>query len=213
MGTFESNIKRMEANRDVDGLINALKHKNEDVQVKAVEALIKIGDERAVDPLMQYLKGAKEWVLMDVARFFREIGKKPDKFDLVYRASCIHEEIHYEGRDVEEVIEKLRTVAIPQTPIITELQVRSQYNALRKSWPGIALKKGTLEELLDAIRPRLKRDSKSSRFDGFQLITYYDHKASQVESGFEGATPYVGTFIGYRVWRTEKALFFSFSKE
>lgn len=243
MGFFKPNIEKMKAKKDVGGLIKALKDKDggvrvsavvalgeigepaveplieavrdedEDVRVEAAEALIKIGDERAVDPLIQYLKGAKEWVLLEVARFFRGTGKRPDKFDLVYRASIAHEEIHYEGRDIEEVIAKLCTVAIPRTPIITESQVTSEYNDLSKSWCGITLRKGTLEELSDAIRPRLQRDSEYSAFDGFQLITSYDQKCSQVESIFEGPTPNIGTFRGYRVWKTKKALVFSFSVE
>lgn len=143
-----------------------------------------------------------------MARFFRKIGKKRcDKFDLVYHASIAHEEIHYEGQNVERVIAKLSKVAIPRTPIITESEVASEYRDLSEAWSGITLKEGTLEELSDAIRPRLERDSKSSGFDGFQLITYYDQKASQVESIFQR------TFRAYRVWRTKKALFFSFSME
>lgn len=188
--------------RAVEPLIQAL----EDIGVEAAEALINIGDERAVNPLIQYLKGIDEGYRSRVQHLFEDMDKIPNRFDAVYRAS-ITEEIHYEGRDVEGLIAKLCTVAIPRTPIITESLVTSEYKHLRESWAGITLKRGTLEELSDAIRLRLQRDSKSRGFDGFQLITYYDQKCSQVESF------YVSTFRGYRVWRTKKALFASFWME
>jgi len=145
-----------------------------------------------------------------VASLFRGMGKIPDKFDAVYRASIVHEEIHYEGQNVDELISKLCTVAISRTPIIAESQVTSEYKHLSEAWRGITLRKGTLEELSEAIRPRLQRDSTSRGFDGFQLITLYDQKCSQVESCFEGSTPNFGTFRGYRVWRTKEALFATF---
>lgn len=207
-GNAAEALGKIKDTKAVEPLIQALK----DIGVEAAEALINIGDERAVDPLIQYLKGADEAYRWRAQRLFEGMGEIPDKFDVVYRAS-ITEEIHYEGRDVEELIKKLCTVAIPRTPIITESLVTSEYKRLRKSWSGTTLRKGTLEELSAVIRLRLQRDSKSSGFDGFQLITYYAQKCSQVESDFEGPTPDFGTFRGYRVWRTKEALFASFWQE
>ena len=39
MGIFRPNLEKMKANRDVKGLINALKDKNVDIRGKATEAL------------------------------------------------------------------------------------------------------------------------------------------------------------------------------
>jgi len=116
------------------------------------------------------------------------------------------DEVHYVGWDVEEMIAKLCTVAIPRIPIITESQVVSLYRNLSETW-GSTLLRGTLEELSDAIRPRLELDSKARGFDGFQLITYYDQKASQIESCFETMCR------AYRGWRTKEALYASFIGE
>lgn len=233
MGFSKPNVKKLTQRKDVEGLIKALTDKDwgvrgeaaealgeikdaravepliqalKDIGVEAAEALINIGDERAVDSLIQYLEGADEAYRLRAQHLFEGMGKIPDKFDAVYRAS-ITEEIHYEGRDVEELIAKLCAVAIPRTSIITESLVTSEYKHLSEAWAGITLRRGTLEELSDAIRPRLQRDSKSKGFDGFQLITYYAQKCSQVESF------YVSTFRGYRVWRTKEALFASFWME
>lgn len=117
------------------------------------------------------------------------------------------EEVHYTGRDIEEVIRKLCTVAIPRTPIITEAEVRSEHRELSEAWGTLTLLRGTLKELSDALRPRLEIDKRASAFDGFQLLTYYSLKCSQVESLFKT------TFRGYRVWRTAKLLFASFVGE
>ncbi len=54
------NIERFEANKDVEGLIKALKYKDADVRWEAAMALGKIGDERAVEPLIQALREDKD---------------------------------------------------------------------------------------------------------------------------------------------------------
>jgi len=51
---------------NVKDLIKALKDKNPDVRKIAVEALGKIGDPRAVEPLIQTLKGEDRWVRKDL---------------------------------------------------------------------------------------------------------------------------------------------------
>ena len=56
MGIFKPNIEKMKANGDVEGLIKALKHRDEAVQEDAAVALGRIGDVRAVDPLIRALK-------------------------------------------------------------------------------------------------------------------------------------------------------------
>jgi hypothetical protein len=77
MGFFEwlsrPNVKRLEENNDVEGLIRALGYeKNSVVRIQAAQALGKIGDPRAVDPLIAALK---DYSLCDtVAEALGEIG-------------------------------------------------------------------------------------------------------------------------------------------
>jgi len=53
---FRPYIRRMKENKDVHGLINALKYKDRDVQRRSAEALGLIGDKRAVEQLINTLK-------------------------------------------------------------------------------------------------------------------------------------------------------------
>lgn len=211
-------LEKIGDNRAVEPFIKALKNESFPVRNKVAKALIKTGDERAVDPLIQYLKiEDNDTNLRDIASIFGQMGRKHDRFDPVYdelarridlpKERGPEQETHYVGRDVEEAIEKLLTVAIPATPTTTETQVQSKYRELRESWGDIALKKGTPEELSQALRPSLEKDAKARTFDGFQIITYYFQGFSQVEAMFQT------TFRGYRVWRTDKALFASFVAE
>ncbi len=50
------NIDDLKAKRDVDGLIEALRHKDEHVRRQAAEALGELKDRRAVEPLIAALK-------------------------------------------------------------------------------------------------------------------------------------------------------------
>ena len=66
MGLFGPNIKKMEAKRDVEGLVKALKTKNEDVRRLAAAALGNIGDAKAVEYLIEALKN-EEWSIQNIA--------------------------------------------------------------------------------------------------------------------------------------------------
>jgi len=66
MGLFGPNIKKMEAKRDVEGLVKALKTKNEDVRRLAAAALGNIGDVKAVEYLIEALKN-EEWSIQNIA--------------------------------------------------------------------------------------------------------------------------------------------------
>lgn len=55
------NVKKMEVERDVEGLLKALKDKDWAVRVTAARSLGEIADERAVEPLIQALKGEEIW--------------------------------------------------------------------------------------------------------------------------------------------------------
>lgn len=63
MRFFKPNVAKMQANRDVDGLCKALQDTSETVRNDAAEALGKIGDVRAVEPLIIALKSyCKSWL-------------------------------------------------------------------------------------------------------------------------------------------------------
>lgn len=73
MGLFKPNVEKMERKRNVEGLVKALKCNWDDkygeyrtIRGKAAEALGKIGDARAVEPLIQALKG-KEYDVREAA--------------------------------------------------------------------------------------------------------------------------------------------------
>ena len=73
---FKPNVEKMEAKREVKGLIKALKHKNRGVREKAAEALGRIGDERAVEPLIQALNDENRDVRRKAAYALGKIGDK-----------------------------------------------------------------------------------------------------------------------------------------
>jgi HEAT repeat protein len=71
-GLSTSHVLKMEAKRDIDGLIRALAYKKDPVVRKcAAKALGEIGDARAVDGLVFGLKDQDEVV----RRFAAEIGR------------------------------------------------------------------------------------------------------------------------------------------
>lgn len=55
-GLFKPNVEKMKAERDVEGLIKALKHRDGSVRLKAVRALRELKDKRAVEPLIEALR-------------------------------------------------------------------------------------------------------------------------------------------------------------
>ena len=58
MGFFKPNVGKMKTNKDVEGLIKALAHKDWRVRWDVAEALGEVGDGRAVEPLIQALGDA-----------------------------------------------------------------------------------------------------------------------------------------------------------
>ena len=60
-----SNIEELKANKYVEGLINALKDKDPIVRGDAAEVLGKIGDSRAVEPLIEALKDIVQFIAIE----------------------------------------------------------------------------------------------------------------------------------------------------
>ena len=85
MGIFDRkpNVTGMEKKRDIEGLLEAMKHKDVEVRRNVAGALGRLGDPRAIDPLIKILTGDKEarvnpdlYLLGDVAKALGEIGDK-----------------------------------------------------------------------------------------------------------------------------------------
>ena len=73
--TVKPNVGKLEDNKDVEGLIKALQYKKDNsVRRNAAWALERIGDERAVEPLIQALKDDVAFVREEAARALGEIG-------------------------------------------------------------------------------------------------------------------------------------------
>lgn len=214
-------LEKMKDHRVIGLLCKALSGDyNSKLKLWIAEELIRIGDDQAVEPLIHYLKDKDDASYQTLVKVFDTVfhredweGKKSEKFDSVYKVIAKRlgipvdkqpEETIYEGQNVKEVIEKVCTTAIPQTPILTESQINSEYGPIRDAW-GTGLYKGTVEDLVKALQSRLKNDSVDKEFSEFSVRIYYTQNCSQVESHFRG------TFKGYRIWNTGKKLFFCFS--
>lgn len=74
--SLKPNMKKMELNKDVEGLIESLKDGDKHFKQWAAAALGKIGDKRALEPLIGALKDKDEDVRMQVAGALGEIGDK-----------------------------------------------------------------------------------------------------------------------------------------
>ena len=73
-GLFSPDIEKIITEKDVEGLIKALRHKRDfKIRWKAAEALGKIKDERAVDSLMRTLQDENEYVRKAAAQALGEI--------------------------------------------------------------------------------------------------------------------------------------------
>jgi hypothetical protein len=76
-GSHEPNIVEMERLKYVDGLVVALKHRQTLIREKAAKALGRIGDERAIDPLIECLNDQSEAVRISAAEALKEYDNPP----------------------------------------------------------------------------------------------------------------------------------------
>lgn len=70
-------IEELKANKDVEGLISALKDKDPMVRGDAAEVLGKIGDSRAVEPLIEALKDIVQYIAIESLRKIGEPAVEP----------------------------------------------------------------------------------------------------------------------------------------
>src|SRR3972149_3802353 len=74
---FNPRIEKMEEKRDIRGLMEVLKKfKPYHIRKKAVEALGKIGNKRATEPLISALKNGSEYVREEAANALGNLGDK-----------------------------------------------------------------------------------------------------------------------------------------
>jgi HEAT repeat protein len=101
--SYYPDIDLLEENRDVEGLIKALEHSEYIVRKEAARSLKKVGDERAVEPLIRSLK-YESWqeespILNSVRRFSAEaLGIIGDKRAIEALIQSIKEDADYEVR-------------------------------------------------------------------------------------------------------------------
>ncbi len=83
----QPNIEKMKAERDIEGLIEALKHEWSSIRAKAIEALGEIRDERAVEPLTKALWDKDEQLSIQwkAAEALGKIGHAGAVKTLIYR--------------------------------------------------------------------------------------------------------------------------------
>lgn len=74
-GLFKTNVEKMERKRDVKGLIRALNHKDKEVKIKAIQALGRIKDVRAIAPLNKTLSTWDRDILREAWNALKTIGE------------------------------------------------------------------------------------------------------------------------------------------
>ena len=81
MGFFKPNAKKMEAKHDIEGLVEALKHKSPDVRWEAAQSLGylgRMGFVGVIEPMIQALEHEDKGVRWTAAKTFGEIGTADD---------------------------------------------------------------------------------------------------------------------------------------
>lgn len=72
----KKDVKKMKSEKDIKGLINALRYKDSEIRAQAALSLVKIGNKRAVAPLIKVLKDDDLSVRENAAWALGEIGDK-----------------------------------------------------------------------------------------------------------------------------------------
>ncbi len=72
---FKPDVKGMYKRKDIEGLVKTLKHEDEKVKFEAAKFLGILGDERAIDPLVEILRYGDEYKRLDAVYAISQIGK------------------------------------------------------------------------------------------------------------------------------------------
>ena len=122
MGLFDRkpDVEKLKENKDVEGLIKALKNRDWGVRGEAVAALGKIGDSRAVEPLIRALKD-EEWLVRDRAsEALGEIGDARAAQPLIQALKCEKYEDEYVRNTAVAALRKIGEPAVQ--PLIQALK-------------------------------------------------------------------------------------------
>ncbi|HLG27160.1 MAG TPA: hypothetical protein VI423_05190 [Paenisporosarcina sp.] len=84
---------------------------------------------------------------------------------------------------------------------ISDADVRSEYKNIMQTWASQKLYSGTPDQIERLVRVNLEEIAKFSGFKDIQVKTYEDQRCAQASAYF------TSSFIGIRVWRTNKSLF------
>ncbi|MDH5361939.1 MAG: HEAT repeat domain-containing protein, partial [Aigarchaeota archaeon] len=129
---FKPNVEKLKSERDVDGLIKALKHKHIFVRSRAVEALGKIGGARAVEPLIQTLNDEAWHVRGAAAAALGEMGDKRAVEPLV---QALKDEGELSWHVRERAARALGKIGEPaEEPLIRALKNESRDVRLTTAW-------------------------------------------------------------------------------
>ena len=93
MGLFSSNIDKLQAKKNVRKLVKILLHdKVDDRKIKAANALGSIGDAKAVEPLIDSLKGSSSRVIVAATEALGDIGDSDSVPPLIKSLRSIEED-------------------------------------------------------------------------------------------------------------------------
>jgi HEAT repeat protein len=119
MGLFgPPNIKKMEARRDIKGLVKALKHKDLNVRLASVIALGKLGDVQGVEPLITVLKEGNVYMSFAAAEALGKLGDARAVEPLINALV----RVGYMPKAAEEALVNLGSLAVE--PLIASLKDR-----------------------------------------------------------------------------------------
>jgi len=151
MGIFgPPNIEKMKAKRDIKGLINALRYREDGkVRETAAEALGQIGDVRAIEPLIAALKRGSSNMRKEVVCALVKIGTAA----VGPLIATLNFGIYNVRKEAEGALVKIGTAAIG--PLITAL--KGGNGNVRKEAEGTLVKIGTaaVEPLIAALNDDL----------------------------------------------------------
>jgi len=142
----EPDIEKMKANKDVEGLIRALKDEDYWVRWRAAESLGRIGDKRAVEPLIEILNDTNYMVQTEVAWALRQI-REPAVKPLI---KALKDEVSDVRMRAAEALGKIAWQ--PKDDI-----EKAYYLIAKKQWEELVkLGKPAVEPLIEALKDKDK---------------------------------------------------------
>jgi len=160
MGIFDGllgppDVEKLEDRKDVEGLIKALRYENWNVRVAAAEVLGKIGDTRAVEPLIQVLKDEYEVIGIRVTAA-EVLGKIGDE----RAAEPLIQVLNDEDRRVQDSV-RVQDSTKEALKKIGELAVEPLIQALKNRDSDV---REAVAEVLDKLGWKPKNDTEKAHY-------------------------------------------------